>query len=31
MLHEADEGAPYEEIIEGLQGDVNYRTLFRCR
>lgn len=24
-------GGPYEEIVAGLQGDVNYRTLFRCR
>lgn len=24
-------GGPYEEIIAGLQGEVNYRTLFRCR
>ena len=24
-------GGPYEEILSGLQGDVNYRTLFRCR
>ena len=24
-------GGPYEEIVDGLQGDVNYRTLFRCR
>jgi hypothetical protein len=24
-------GGPYEVIIAGLQGDVNYRTLFRCR
>jgi hypothetical protein len=30
MLHEADAGAPYEEIIEGLQVDVNYRALLRC-
>ena len=22
---------PYEEILAGLEGDVNYRTLFRCR
>ena len=24
-------GRPYEEILSGLQSDVNYRTLFRCR
>jgi hypothetical protein len=24
-------GGPYEEILSGLEGDVNYRTLFRCR
>jgi len=24
-------GRPYEEILAGLEGDVNYRTLFRCR
>ena len=24
-------GGAYEEILSGLQGDVNYRTLFRCR
>ena len=24
-------GGSYEEITAGLQGDVNYRTLFRCR
>ena len=23
-------GGPYEEILAGLQGGVNYRTLFRC-
>ncbi len=24
-------GRPYEEIIAGLQGDINYRVLFRCK
>jgi hypothetical protein len=24
-------GRPYEEILAGLQGDVNYRVLFRCK
>jgi hypothetical protein len=24
-------GGPYEEIVSGLESDVNYRTLFRCR
>jgi hypothetical protein len=23
-------GGPYEEILAGLQGDINYRVLFRC-
>ena len=23
-------GRPYQEILAGLQGDVNYRVLFRC-
>ena len=23
-------GGPYEEILAGLQGGINYRTLFRC-
>ena len=23
-------GGPYEEIVAGLEGEVNYRTLFRC-
>jgi hypothetical protein len=24
-------GRPYEEILSGLQGDINYRVLFRCK
>ncbi len=24
-------GRPYEEILAGLQGDINYRVLFRCK
>ena len=24
-------GGPYEVILAGLEGEVNYRTLFRCR
>ncbi|HZQ01708.1 MAG TPA: hypothetical protein VFB13_19350 [Reyranella sp.] len=24
-------GGPYEEILAGLQGEVNYRVLFRCK
>lgn len=24
-------GGPYEEILADLQGDINYRTLFRCK
>ena len=24
-------GRPYEEILAGLQGDLNYRVLFRCK
>lgn len=23
-------GGPYQEILAGLQGDVNYRVLFKC-
>ena len=24
-------GRPYEEILAGLQGEINYRVLFRCK
>ena len=24
-------GRPYEEILAGLQADINYRVLFRCK
>ena len=24
-------GRPHEEILAGLQGDINYRVLFRCK
>jgi hypothetical protein len=23
-------GKPYEQVLAGLQGDINYRVLFRC-
>ena len=30
-MEQTYKGRPYEEILAGLQGGINYRTLFRCK
>ena len=31
VMERTCKGRPYEEILSGLQGDINYRVLFRCK
>ena len=30
-MEQTCKGRPYEEILAGLQADINYRVLFRCK